>query len=127
MARRVAGMPPASFVPDVTAGVPSFILKGAELLGLVGHQIIGSTYMKGFLLLLLSLSISYAQQAQPGPGGVITGVLRGDNGAAIIGAYVSLHLLPPYPLGRERAREWFTTTAGGGAFRFNAPYYGRYR
>jgi hypothetical protein len=97
-----------------------------ELLGLVGHAIRATMTEKSASVLFVVFT-ACAQQLQLSPGGVITGSLRGDDGTAISGAYVGLHLLRPYPPGRLRATEWFATSGAGGSFRFDVPYFGQYR
>lgn len=68
-----------------------------------------------------------AQQARVGPGGVITGALRGDDGTPIVGANVTLYLLEPFPPGHVRATQWVLASGAGGSFRFDVPYYAQYR
>ena len=77
--------------------------------------------------MLICLSACYAQQAQLTFGGVIEGLLKGEDGTAIVGGHVTLHRMPPYPPGRLRRTIWVATSGVSGSFRFDALYFGPYR
>lgn len=82
--------------------------------------------MRRLAFLFICVWTGHAQQAQLTSGGVITGMLRGDDAMAIIGGNVSLQRRPPYPPGRLRMTEWSATTGAAGSFRFDDLYGGPY-
>src|SRR5258708_35055275 len=83
--------------------------------------------MRWLALLLLYLPVCPAQQTRLTTGGGITGVLRGDDGTAIVGAIVELQRRPPFPPGRSVRTEWSTQSGAGGTFSFDGLYGGPYR
>ncbi len=82
--------------------------------------------MRRALLALMCTAPCLAQQARLNFTGVVAGTLRGDDGSAIVGGYVSLALLPPHPK-RLPQIEWTGVTGVGGTFRFGALNDGKYR
>lgn len=87
----------------------------------------GGRAMRWIVFLLACLVPALAAQATGfNRTGRIGGNLTGEDGSAIVGAFVSLELLPPYPK-RLPKTTWTLVTGGGGAFQFDQLNAGRYR
>jgi hypothetical protein len=83
--------------------------------------------MRRIALLFIFAASCLAQQSRLNFTGAITGALAGDDGTALIGAHVTLHLLPPYPPGRLRQTDWAAVSGAEGSFRFVGLSEGRYQ
>jgi hypothetical protein len=83
--------------------------------------------MKTWLILTACLSPAIAQQAPLYFSGTIAGNVRGDDGTAIAGAYLSLQLQPPYVKSRHLETEWTLRTGSDGSFQFTGLNGGSYR
>ncbi len=83
--------------------------------------------MARIALLLLSVCACLAQPAPSIFSGEVTGTLAGDDGTALSGGHVTLHLVPPYPPGRHRQTDWAAVSGAGGSFRFTGLREGTYR
>jgi len=81
--------------------------------------------MRKLSVALICMAPCLAQQTRLNFTGVVAGTLRGDDGSAIVGGYVSLALLPPHPK-RLPQTEWTAVTGVGGTFRFGGLNDGRY-
>ncbi len=81
--------------------------------------------MRRFSFSLICLVLCLAQQTRLNFTGAIAGTLSGDDGTRIVGSYVSLRRLPPYPQ-RVRQTSWTAVTAAGGTFRFDGLNDGTY-
>ena len=57
----------------------------------------------------------------------ISGRVTGDDATAIAGAYISLHLASPPPLGKPRQTQWGFRSGAGGLFDFQGLIDGEYR
>jgi hypothetical protein len=75
---------------------------------------------------LICIASCLAQQARLNFTGQVLGNLKGDDGTAIAGGYVSLALVPPYPK-RLPQTSWTAVTAAEGTFQFGGLTDGRYR
>lgn len=82
--------------------------------------------MRKLSVALIFMMPCLAQQTRLNFSGVITGTLSGDDGTAIVGAYVSLALAPPHPK-RLRRTDWTVVTGAGGTFQFGGLSDGRYQ
>ena len=83
--------------------------------------------MRRLSLALICLFPCLAQQARLNMSGVVTGNLTGDDDTSIVGGYLSLQLVPPYPKSRSLKTEWSAVTGAGGSFRFDKLNDGKYR
>jgi hypothetical protein len=82
--------------------------------------------MRKLWLSLICVIPCLAQQPRLNFSGVIAGSLTGGDGTKIVGGYVSLQRLPPYPQ-RVRQTNWTAVTAAGGTFRFEGLNDGSYQ
>ncbi|MBI1898773.1 MAG: carboxypeptidase regulatory-like domain-containing protein [Acidobacteria bacterium] len=81
--------------------------------------------MKSLSLALICITPCAAQQTALNFSGVISGTLRGEDGTAIVGGYVSMALRPPHPK-RLRQTDWTAVTRAGGVFQFRGLNDGQY-
>src|SRR5258708_14579943 len=97
-----------------------------DLLGLVDDPI-RMTMIKRFVFLSICALASSAQQTSTNSAGAISGILRGDDGTAIAGAHVSLHVTTSRER-REIPIGAFSVISGSdGSFRFGLFHPGSYR
>jgi hypothetical protein len=83
--------------------------------------------IKKLSLALIWLVPCLGQQTQLNFSGVITGTLKGDDGTTIVGGYVTLQLVPPYPKSRLLKTDWTAASGSGGLFGFDGLNDGKYR
>ena len=74
----------------------------------------------GQLISILVVFPCLAQTTSNTVGGSISGIVLGDDGSPVLGAYVTLHLRLPIIATRQEQRSQFSAKSGsGGAFRFD--------
>lgn len=85
--------------------------------------------MRRFILATLGLVPCLAQQAAPDDTASIAGTVLGEDGSAVAGSYVTLHLLlTPGPAMRQHFQtQWGAYSDKSGSFRFNGLRNGSYR
>jgi len=85
--------------------------------------------MRRVILATFALLPCFAQQPTAGDAGVIAGTVSGEDGSAVVGAYVTLHLsvVPGQAVRQGFQTQWGVYSGSGGSFRFTGLRNGTYR
>lgn len=81
--------------------------------------------MKKLSLVMIWIAPCLASEARMNFTGQVLGALKGEDGTAIVGGYVSMVLLPPHPKRLPRT-DWTAVTGAGGTFQFRGLNDGQY-